>query len=121
MKNLLYISLLLFASFLAYGCEKELAVSPDFSVTTEKTTYAVKEEIVFTIVNAPDWVTVYTDEEGVTYPGSYGFAVKSITTELKTLIYDYETPGTYEFVFVGGNTNYKVDKTQVVKIMLTID
>lgn len=121
MKHFLYISLFVFASFLLSGCENELTVGPDFSVTTEKTTYGVGEEITFTINNAPDWVTVYTGIEGRTYPDSYGQAVKSITTELKTLSYAYDNPGTYEFVFVGGNTNYKTDKTQVNKITITIN
>ena len=101
MKNFLYISLFLVASFLFYGCEDELSVGPDFSVTTEKTTYAVGEEIVFTIVNAPDWVTVYTGVEGRTYPDSYGQGVKAISNSMKTFSYTYAASGTYEFVFVG--------------------
>ena len=121
MRNFLYISLFVFASFLLFGCENELTVGPDFSVTTEKTTYAVGEEITFTIENAPDWVTVYTGVEGRTYPDSHGQAVKSITTELKTLSYAYDSSGTYEFVFVGGVTNYKTDKNQVRKLTLTVE
>ena len=121
MKNFIYISLFLVSSFLFQGCEDELSVGPDFSVTTEKTTYSVGEEIVFTIVNAPDWVTIYPGELGVTYPDSNGLGVKAISNNLKTLSYDYEEPGIYEFVFVGGNTNYKVDKTQVIKFKFTIN
>ncbi len=121
MRNFLYISLFVFASFLFFGCENELTVGPDFSVTTEKTTYSVGEEIIFNIKNAPDWVTVYTGVEGKKYPDSYGQGIKSIVNGLRTYEYTYDNPGTYEVVFVGGVTNYKTDKKQVRKLTLTVE
>ena len=119
MKNL-YTILFLVPLFFFASCE-DILKEVDFSVTTEKTTYATGEEIVFHFVNAPDWVTFYSGEEGKTYPDSYGASIKSITNELFTYTYSYGTPGTYQVVFEGGNTNYEGSKEKRVTLTLTIN
>ena len=112
--------LFLLPLFLLTSCEdilKEVA----FTVTTEKTTYAAGEAIVFTFDNAPDWVTFYSGEEHKTYPDAYGVAIKSITNELFSYTYSYAVPGTYTIAFAGGNTNYEGNNEQVVKLTITVN
>jgi hypothetical protein len=115
----IYTILFLIPLFIFASCE-DILKEVDFAATTSKTTYAVDEEITFQFTNAPDWVTFYSGEEGKTYPDSYGSAIKSITNELLTYTYVYDTPGTYQVAFVGGNTNYKGSNEKVVTMTLTI-
>lgn len=106
--------------FLLTSCEdilKEVA----FTVATEKTTYTVGEEVIFTFDNAPDWVTFYSGEENKTYPDAYGVAIKSIANELLSYTYKFAAPGTYNIVFVGGNTNYEGKNEQVSTFTLTVN
>jgi hypothetical protein len=115
----LYTILILIPLFFVASCDDVLK-EVDFSVTTEKTSYTVGEEVVFNIVNAPDWVTFYSGEEGKSYPDSYGASIKNMRNELFTYSYSYSNPGTYKVVFVGGNTNYQGSKEQTVTLTLTI-
>lgn len=121
MKRILYASLLLIAMFHFLSCENELTVGPDFSVQTLKTTYDAGEEVTFLFDNAADWMVFYSGEESRKYPDDRPVGIKSITNSLKTFSYVYNSPGTYECVFVGGVTNYKTDKKQVYKIAIIIN
>ncbi|MDD2327365.1 MAG: DUF5017 domain-containing protein [bacterium] len=112
--------LFIISLFLLSSCE-DILKEVKFTVATEKTTYATGEEILFTFDNAPDWVTFYSGEENKAYPDAYGIAIKSITNELFSYTYSYTVPGTYNITFVGGNTNYKGEKEQVVNITLTVN
>ncbi len=115
----LYTILFFIPLFFIASCDDVLK-EVDFSVTTEKTSYATNEQIVFNFVNAPDWVAFYSGEEGKTYPDSYGTSIKSMRNELFTYTYSYSNPGTYNVVFVGGNTNYQGSKEKTVTLTLTI-
>ena len=118
--NRLYTLLFIIPLLFVTSCD-DILKEVDFSVITEKTSYAVGEEIVFSFVNVPDWVTFYSGEEGNTYPDSYGTSIKSIRNELFTFTYSYSNPGTYKVVFAGGNTNYQGNKEQAVTLTLTIN
>ena len=120
MKKIIYTVVLFLALFHLYSCEKDIVIAPDFSVTTEKQSYEVGEEVVFLIENAADWMVFYSGEENKVYPEGAPMAIKSITNSLKKYTYQYKSPGTYECVFVGGSTNYKTDKQQTVKLTISI-
>ena len=64
MKYLLFISILAFF----FACKKGVDVSdPDFDVTTEKTTYEVKDTIVFKFTGSAGIITFYSGEPGKEY------------------------------------------------------
>lgn len=122
MKKYIYTILLFVSGLLFTSCgDDEILKSVNFSVSTEKTTYSAGESVLFEVVDAPDWLTFYSGEEGKKYPGTYGTGIKGITEDLSVYSYIYEQPGTYEVVFLGGNTNYKGSNEQTVKISLTIN
>jgi hypothetical protein len=120
MKHLIY-AILLFIPFLSFSSCEDILKEADFTVTTEKTSYKAEEEITFSFLNAPEWVTFYSGEENKEYPESYGVSIKSITNELSEYTYTYNSPGTYKVVFVGGNTNYKGSKEMSVTMTLTVN
>ncbi|RNC66398.1 DUF5017 domain-containing protein [Proteiniphilum sp. X52] len=115
-----YTILFLIPVFFLSSCE-DILKDVDFTVTPNKTSYTAGEEVVFRFADAPDWVTFYSGEEGRTYPDSYGTSIKSITKELLTYAYIYDSPGSYQVVFVGGNTNYKGNKEQVITMTITVN
>ncbi|MEJ6979699.1 DUF5017 domain-containing protein [Pedobacter sp. P351] len=70
-----------------YGCKEAALEAPDFDVTVEKTTFAVAEDIVFTLKGDPDMITFYSGQPGKEYDkleritdpqatNQLGFAVK---------------------------------------------
>lgn len=120
MKNLLYTILLGIPLLFFSSCE-DMLKEVDFTVTTEKTSYQVGEEITFSLSGAPDWVTFYSGEENKEYPESYGVSIKTITNDLTAYTYSYNSPGTYNVVFLGGNTNYQGSKEQVITITITVN
>lgn len=121
MKYITYFSLFLSALLLFSACEDEFTKKADFSVAVVKTTFDAGETITFKITNAPDWVTFFSGEEGKAYPESYGAGIKGITNELIEYSHTYTKAGTYQVVFLGGNTNYKSENEQVVKLTITIN
>lgn len=122
MKKYICTILLLVSGLLFTSCgDNEILKSVDFSVSTEKTTYSAGESVTFEIANAPNWLTFYSGEDGKKYPDTYGIGIKGITEDLSVYSYIYDQPGTYEVVFLGGNTNYKGSNEEIVKIALTIN
>lgn len=121
-KSIKYISIIILTlcGFLCLSCQDNLLKEVNFSVTTEKSSYNVGEEIIFNFENPPAWVTFFSGEEDHVYPDSYGRGIKGVANELFSFSYVYTKPGTYEVVFVGGNTNYKGKNEQVVKLIITI-
>jgi hypothetical protein len=72
MKHLLIIPVL----FAAFSCKKNVDVStPDFAVTVEKTTFNVKDTIVFKFTGAANIITFYSGEPGKEYEFKDRFSV----------------------------------------------
>jgi len=121
MKYLHIIMILICALLTFQGCSDDLLQSADFSVfLDENNTYRAGDEVVFYFENAPDWVTFFSGEEGRIYPQGKGICIKSITEDLKKYSYKFETPGTYNVVFLGGNTNYKGNKVKEKNLNIII-
>lgn len=118
----LYVILFVASAFMFQSCgDSDLLKSADFSVSTEKTSYNKGESVVFIIDNAPNWLTFYSGEEGRIYPDSNGVGIKGITESLTEYSYTFQSEGTYEVVFLGGNTNYKGSDEQTVKITVSVN
>ncbi len=120
MKHFIYTILLVVPFFLFSSCD-DILEEVDFKVTTEKTSFEVGEEVVFSFSDTPNWVTFYSGEEGKTYPESYGTSVKSMINELLTYTYTYNEPGSYKVVFEGGNTNYQGSNKKVVTLTIQVN
>lgn len=73
MKYLLFIGTLIFF----FSCQKTLDVpTPDFNVTVEKTTYAVKDTIIFNFTGSANIITFYSGEPGKEYKYRDRFTVE---------------------------------------------
>lgn len=119
----LHIVIIFACTLLAFhACSDDLLQSVDFIVLLdENNTYKAGDEVVFYFENAPDWVTFFSGEEGRIYPGGKGTCIKSITEDLKKYSYKFEIPGTYNVVFLGGNTNYKGNKVKEKELNIVIN
>lgn len=120
MKHFIYTFLLVIPFLLFSSCE-DILEDVDFKVTTEKTTFEIGEEVVFSFNDTPNWVTFYSGEEGKTHPDSYGESIKSMINELFTFSYTYNEPGSYKVVFEGGNTIYQGSNTQTVTFIIQVN
>lgn len=117
----IYMLFFVISAFVLQSCgDSEILKSVDFSVKTEKATYEKGESVVFIIENAPNWLTFYSGEENKQYPDSNGAGIKGVTDNMTQYQYTYDSDGTYDVVFVGGNTNYKGSKEQTVKLTVSV-
>lgn len=68
--------LLMFNALLFGSCERQETASPDFDISTEKTTYQVNEPILFKINGGADIITFYSGEPGQEYKYRDRFTVE---------------------------------------------
>lgn len=67
MRRSKFYSAILLSAFLLSGCSKVKVSTPDFSVSTEKSTVKVGDEVVFKFSGDPENITFYSGMEGFRY------------------------------------------------------
>lgn len=129
-RTILFFILMLQAATLVISCSYKIE-DVDFNVFPDPSNvYETGNSIQFNISGNPDYITFYSGEDGCRYDyagmvddegnANYGISVKSINSRETKFTYTYSTPGKYEAVFVGKNSSFGEEKSEVITLQIEI-